>query len=116
MRGRGSAWSAAACRRCGSWAGAEAGPSTECSGDGLKEGRPVFEREESSSARETVAQAGALSSGAPRADGISGGARAQARAGPWDGGGELQGGFVSTPADRPVLGSGQESLLGLETL
>jgi len=47
---------------------------------------------------------------------FSGGARAQARAGPWGGGGELQGGFVSTPADRPVLGSGQESLLGLETL
>jgi hypothetical protein len=104
--GRGSAWTAAACRRRGSWANAEAGPSTECSGDGLKEGRPVFEREESSSARETVAQAGALSSGAPRADGLSGGARAQARAGPWGGGGELRAVSVTVQAHGAVLESG----------
>ena len=58
LPGRGSAWSAAACRRCGRWAGVNSGLPAGCDQHGLNRGARCSRSRRAAARGETVAQQG----------------------------------------------------------
>ena len=115
VRGRGSAWTAAACRRCGRWAGwnralhriVTTGPGCNPAfqGDAISTGGSrgawSWSCRRAVAGGETVARRGGPSAGAPAAEERSECATVQEWAGPWGGGYEL-GGSMRVQSSGPA--------------